>query len=94
MCERSTLNAVTKVWTGSDCETAERLLGLGAGGCLWLGAAVPVHRSEPRSTVTSIHALLRKAENKRGGVRSLGQWSYLPLGSVEQEKTSEGCFET
>ena len=32
MCERSTLNAVTKVWTGSDCETAERLLGLGAGG--------------------------------------------------------------
>lgn len=43
---RSMLNAVTKVWTGSDCKTAERLLGLGAGG-LPLAGSSRAHCSEP-----------------------------------------------
>ena len=75
-------------------------LGLGravaecGGDCLWLGAAVSAYCSEPQNTVTSIHALLRKAENEPGGIWSLRHFSYLPLASVKQEKTSEGCFET
>ena len=32
MSECSMLNAVTKVWTRSDCDTGERLLGWGSGG--------------------------------------------------------------
>lgn len=50
--------------------------------------------SEPQNTVTSIHALLWKAEKEPGGVWSFRHFSYLPLASVKQEKTSEGCFET
>lgn len=66
----------------------------GEAGCLWLGAAVSAYCSEPQNTVTSIHALLWKAEKEPGGVWSFRHFSYLPLASVKQEKTSEGCFET
>lgn len=48
----SMLNAVTKVWTGSDCKTAERLLGLGAGGLPLAGSSRAHLLQEPQNTVT------------------------------------------